>query len=239
MRVLREDNQKTAVVGWGRFNPPTIGHNELVNTLAEIASKNNADPLLYMSHKYKKDKDSRGYFKDPLKYEDKLYFAKKAFGDRVNVLESDAKTIIQVFQDLHARGYKNIIYVGGSDRIGGAGDITKTIEKYNGDPDSKGNILYDFDSINFVKAGKDRDEDSDDLVTSASASLARKYAIDGDLESFKEIVPLSDVDAEEMYNLVRAELGITESLNEAPEGVSELKKTKYTDAVRKNLELEL
>jgi len=212
VKVIREDNEKTAVLGWGRFNPVTVGHEALVDRMAELASQNNADTFLYLSHTYqdKKKKDARGYYKDPLKYEDKIYFAKKAFGGKVNVVESDMRNIFEILYDLYSKGYKRLIYVGGSDRIGGEGDITNAIKDNNGKVSKKtGEVGYKFD-LRFENAG-DRNADSDNLVTKASASLARQYAADGDLESFKEIVPLDDSDAEEMYVLVRE--GLTDGDN--------------------------
>ena len=52
LRQLFEDNVKTAVIGWGRMNPPTIGHSVLVNAINEKAKQYGGDPMLFltMSH---------------------------------------------------------------------------------------------------------------------------------------------------------------------------------------------
>lgn len=199
---LLEAEQKTAVIAFGRMNPPTIGHQKLVDTMASLASGNEAK--LYLSHTQDKKKN-------PLSYEDKIYFAKKAFEPKVEVVESPARTVIEVLTDLYSQGYTDIIYVGGEDRIGGAEDISSLISQYNGQPDKKGNILYDFNSIDFKSAGA-RSDDSEDLVEKASASLARRYATENDFDSFKEIVPFDEAIAKELFDKVKSGLGINEAM---------------------------
>ena len=196
---LLESGQKKAVVAFGRMNPPTIGHQKLVDKMALLAQGEKAK--LFLSHTQDKKKN-------PLSYEQKIRYAKEAFEPKVDVVESDDKTIIDVLYNLYNQGYTDIIYVGGEDRIGGAEDISSLILRYNGQPTKDGRIVYDFNSIKFESAGA-RNDDSDDLVEKASASLARQYAKDGDFEHFKKIAA---TDAENMYRDVRAGLGLTESL---------------------------
>lgn len=202
MVVIKESKDKIAVLAFGRMNPITIGHKKLIDTVRKIANDNQAEPIVYLSH----TQDSK---KNPLSYEDKIYFAKKAFGDIIK--ESNVRTIVDALKDVYSKGYNKLIYVGGSDRIGGEEDITSMLKRYNGQPNKAGDIIYNFDSIDFIDAG-DRDSDSDDLVTKASASLARQLASEGDLEGFKELVPLNDSDAEAMYNDVRAGLRVKEKV---------------------------
>ena len=226
MVVIKESKDKIAVLAFGRMNPITIGHKKLIDTVRKIANDNQAEPIVYLSH----TQDSK---KNPLSYEDKIYFAKKAFGDIIK--ESNVRTIVDALKDVYSKGYNKLIYVGGSDRIGGEEDITSMLKRYNGQPNKAGDIIYNFDSIDFIDAG-DRDSDSDDLVTKASASLARQLASEGDLEEFKELVPLNDSDAEAMYNDVRAGLGLNESLlDEATFGNDEIYKHngKYLNSVIK------
>ena len=169
---LLEGNTKTAVIAFGRLNPPTIGHQKLVDTMASLAHGEKAK--LYLSHTQDKKKN-------PLSYDQKIKYAKEAFEPKIDVVESENKTVIDVLSDLYNQGYTDIIYVGGEDRIGGAEDISSLIMRYNGQPTKDGRIIYDFNSIEFKSAGA-RDNDSDDLLEKASASLARQYAKDGDFE---------------------------------------------------------
>ncbi|MBQ3420558.1 MAG: hypothetical protein IJH34_02580 [Romboutsia sp.] len=217
MKLLEEYN-KTAVLGFGRLNPPTIGHLKLVDAIKYAASTIGGEPMLYLSH----SQDSK---KNPLSYEDKVKWCKKAFGGIVK--ESDARTIVDVLKEVYNNGYTNLVYVGGEDRIGGEEDITNVLLKYNGQPNKSGEVLYNFDSIDFVNAGN-RNDSSDDLSERASASLARKLAQEDDLENFEQIVPLKGIEAAELYNDVRAGLGIKESLlKEEPTGVPAMSKSTY------------
>ena len=57
-QFLREvKKEKTAVVTFGRMNPPTIGHQKLVDNVLRVAKQNSADPFVFLSHTQKKDKD--------------------------------------------------------------------------------------------------------------------------------------------------------------------------------------
>ena len=48
---LREDDRSTAVFAFGRFNPPTIGHQKLIETVLRTADKANGKAYLFLSHK--------------------------------------------------------------------------------------------------------------------------------------------------------------------------------------------
>ena len=187
-------DEKTAVIAFGRLNPPTIGHQKLIDIIKSIPG----DHKLYLSHT--KDND-----KNPLTYTEKLKWVRKAFGDIVQ--DSPAKTVIFALHELFEQGYNNIIYVGGGDRIGGEEDITNLIKKYNGVKVNNPDMYYKFDSIDFINAG-DRDDNSDDLTSKASASLARKYVKNGDFEAFKEIVPFNEEDALELFTEIRSIYGL-------------------------------
>ena len=111
---------KKVVFTFGRMNPPTIGHEKLVNKLKSVARSNNADTSIYLSHTQNKKKD-------PLSYNEKIRYATKAFGSAVK--KSDSKTVIQIVQELEKAGYTDIIMVIGSDRVS---DFNKLLQKYNG-----------------------------------------------------------------------------------------------------------
>ena len=211
---LLESDQKTAVVAFGRMNPPTIGHQKLVDKMASLAQGEKAK--LFLSHTQDKKKN-------PLSYEQKIRYAKEAFEPKIDVVESEDKTIIDVLYNLYNQGYTDIIYVGGEDRIGGSEDISSLIMKYNGQPTKDGRIVYDFNSIQFKSAGGgdengDREKFTYDYVKQnlnklnleeiASASLVRECVKQGDFELFKKLVPFEDSEAEEMFNKVRVGLGI-------------------------------
>jgi nicotinic acid mononucleotide adenylyltransferase/shikimate kinase len=189
--TITEATGKTAVIAWGRMNPVTVGHEKLVNKIREVARKEKADPHIFLSH-------SQDPKKNPLSYDDKVDLAKSAFGNIV--YKSTAKTIIDVMKQLQGK-YKNIIFVGGQDRVN---DFETLLTKYNGKE-------YTFDSIQVVSAGE-RDPDADD-VTGMSASKMRALALAGDEETFKKGLPTKlKTHGNDIYKLVRAGMRISEGL---------------------------
>ena len=177
---------KKLVFTFGRMNPPTIGHEKLANKIKEVARKENANPRIYLSH-------TQNPKKDPLSYNDKFRFAKKAFGI---VQRSQSKQIFQILPEIEKEGFTDIIMVVGSDRIK---EFDRVLQKYNGKD-------YNFNSIKTVSSG-DRDPDAQG-VEGMSGSKLRGVAMSGDEKTFKSGLAskLSDADKTKIYNLVRKNL---------------------------------
>lgn len=186
---------KKAVFSFGRVNPPTSGHEKLVNKIREVAKRESATPFLFVSHSQDKKKN-------PLTYTQKSYFLKKAFGDVFK--QSKSKTVIQILQELEKEGYTDVIMVVGSDR---KGEFESLVSRYNGKD-------YQFDSIDVVSAGE-RDPDASD-VSGMSASKLRELAVRGEFGEFEEGVPskLSSRDKQQLYKDVRNGMGLTEMNDE-------------------------
>ena len=190
--TINEAPDKTVVIGWGRMNPITVGHEKLANKIKSVARANSATPLLYITH-------SQDAKKNPLEYDDKIMLAKKAFGSKL-VQKSPSKTIIQVMKELQG-GYSKLILVVGSDRVN---DFDTLLNKYNGKD-------YTFDSIEVVSAG-DRDPDADD-VSGMSASKMRAAAAAGKFDQFKSGLPRKlKGDAKDIYDMVRGGMKIAEMM---------------------------
>ena len=154
---LREDDRSTAVFAFGRFNPPTIGHKKLIDTVLQTAEKVNGKAYLFLSHKQNNKTD-------PLSFKEKQAYIQQYY-PKVAVGDAGSNTIIKALQKIQAEGRTRIIMVAGSDRVQ---EFEKLLNQYNGKPDKAGNDLYKFDDIKVVNAGQ-RDPDADD-VTGASAS---------------------------------------------------------------------
>jgi len=191
---------RTAIMAFGRMNPPTIGHQKLVDKIKSLPG----DHYVFLSQSQKPKTD-------PLAFVDKLRYA-KFFFPNVTVGHPEVKTIIQAMQKLEELGYERIIYVAGSDRVD---SFTKLLNQYNGQADKAGNIPYSFKSIQVVSAGE-RDPDADG-AEGMSASKMRAAAAEGDLESFKQGVPQQQL-ADEMFAAVRQGMGITDKEPEMAEG---------------------
>lgn len=177
----------TAVISFGRFNPPHTGHKLVADTVKKVAKKEKGTPLVYLSH-------TQNQKKDPLTYEHKVKFAKAFFGNVVQ--KSKAKTVIEIAQELDKK-YDNLVMVVGADRLS---EFKRLLNNYNGKE-------YSFDSIKIVSAGA-RDPDADD-VTGMSASKMRKLAAEGDFAEFKKGVPKATM-ARTLYDATRQGLSINE-----------------------------
>jgi len=192
---MREAKDKGVVFTFGRFNPPTTGHEKLVNKLNSM--KSYGDVLLFSSH----SNDSQ---KNPLTHRDKIKFLKAFFGKKVTVIDADVKQIFQILVFLYDKKYTKIKMVVGSDRVR---EFDNIIKKYNSVKGRHG--FYKFNEILVVSAGE-RDPDADD-VSGMSASKMREFAEKGDFDSFKEGVPSTGKRfAEKLYKQIRKGMGIAE-----------------------------
>ena len=189
---LDEAVDKTVVLGWGRMNPITVGHEKLVNKIKSVAKQNSATPLVYITH-------SQDAKKNPLDYDDKIMLAKKAFGSKV-LVKSRSKTIMDVMKELEGK-FSKVILVVGQDRVK---DFETLLSKYNGK-------VYTFDNIEVVSAG-DRDPDAEG-VEGMSASKMRVAAASGKFDQFKSGLPRKlKGDAQDVYDLVRGGMKIAEAM---------------------------
>jgi len=185
---LQEVNSKEVAFVFGRFNPPTIGHGKLLDTLAS-----NSNYKIFASQ----TQDSK---KNPLEYKTKLNFLSQQFPEHGKSIVKDAsiKTIIDVMKSLQNEGYTDVTMVAGSDR---AKSFETLLKKYN-------NKEYKFDSITVESAGI-RDPDADG-VEGASASKVRQAAANNDFATFKSMVPGGNNLAKAVFQATREGLKVNE-----------------------------
>jgi len=189
---------QTLVFAFGRFNPPTTGHEKLITKVASVAGSN--PYRIYPSF-------TTNPKKDPLPHSLKVAYMRKMFPKhRKNIIaDSKMKTAIFIAEAAYKEGFKNLIMVVGSDRVK---EFSELLTRYNDAPDKKGNQLFKFDSVKVVSAGE-RDPDSEG-VSGMSASKMRAAAAKGDKESFLSGVPSNFKDGEKLYRDVRKYMGIRE-----------------------------
>ena len=210
LRQLFEAEGKTAVLAFGRLNPPTVGHAKLVEKIKSV----NGEHYLFLSQTQKPKTD-------PLDFATKVKFAKQFFPD-VNVGHQSVRTPVQALEMLQGLGYTDIVFIAGSDRVEG---FQKLFDTYNGQPDKTGKVPFKFNSIRVVSAGE-RDPDADD-VSGMSASKMRAAAAAGELETFAKGVPDAKL-AKTMYNAVRKGMGVKDT-EPAEEDVNEFNLFKGAD----------
>jgi hypothetical protein len=186
-------------IGFGRFNPPTIGHQKLIEHIAKVARENGSDYNVFGSH-------SQDPKKNPLSSGAKTSYLKEMFPDHADniVYDQGVKSVLDALEGAHKRGYKTANVVVGSDRLE---EFKKLAGKYNG-PGQK----YNFDAINVVSAG-DRDESGGDEVSAMSASKLRKAATDGDFNTFARGIPdtLSTQRKQSLYDELRGQMGFKDN----------------------------
>lgn len=191
-KKLSEAITDTAVITFGRMNPPTVGHLSLVEKMLDIALENKGYPLIYLSHTY----DPK---KNPLSYDEKFDLVREAFGDYVQ--RSEANNPIAVLKEVSER-FKNVIVVVGEDRVK---DLVRITETYNGKD-------FNFDSTEVISAGL-RDPDAEG-VEGMSASKMRELAIEGNLTKFREGLPVQlQPSASVIINMIREGMDLKEELN--------------------------
>ena len=188
-----EKTKGTLTIAFGRFNPPTTGHEKLLDKVA--SSSDDSDYIIVPS----RSQDAK---KNPLDPDTKVSVMQKMFPKHKNNIVNDKnnRTIFDVLKKAHTDGYTNVRILGGADRV-------KEFEKLTGDYNGK---LYNFDNVEVMSAGA-RDPDSED-VTGMSASKQRKAAAEGDIKAFMKGVPksLSQKDAEELFKKIRKAMNIKE-----------------------------
>ena len=187
----------TIIISFGRFNPPTIGHQKLMNKAQTVAGKDGTYRI-YPSRSH----DAK---KNPLDPDTKIAAMRQMYPDHGERIQNDAgaRTIFDVLKKTNEEGYSSVKIVVGDDR---KKEFEKLANAYNGQ-------LYDFVDIGVVSAGK-RDPDSDG-VEGMSASKMRLAAAEDDFKMFQSGVPKSfdEKSAKQLFNTVRNNMKLKEGWN--------------------------
>lgn len=189
-QLVKELPSKKVVFAFGRFQPPTTGHELLVKAVKKIAGST-ADHVIFAS----KSEDKKS---NPLPVARKVYYLKRMFpGTNFQAANNEIRTFIEAAKFLNKK-YKNIVMVAGSDRVP---EYTRILNTYNGKE-------FHFDTVEVVSAGE-RDPDSDS-ASGMSGTKMREAAKKGDFELFKKGVPhtLTDLDAKRLMNDIRKGMGL-------------------------------
>ena len=192
-----DDETKTdrgdITVVFGRFNPPTIGHQKLLDKAKKAAGKGAL--RIYPS----RSQDAK---KNPLDTDTKYDVMQKMFPSHADSMVNDpnSKTIFDVLKKAYGDGYSNVNIVVGGDRVK---EFDKLATEYNGK-------LYNFNSVKTISAGN-RDADAEG-IEGMSASKMRKAAAENDFETFSKGVPksLDDKTVKQLFNTVKKQMKIKE-----------------------------
>jgi len=196
-KPITESVNKSFAFTFGRFNPPTIGHEKLLQKVASLGS----EYKIFLSR-------SQDAVKNPLTPSDKLKWMTTIFKSYAShILIMPTNMVLELAAKIYSMGYTNVTMVVGSDRVR---EFDTILNKYNGERNRHG--FYNFEKINVVSAGE-RDPDEEG-VTGMSASKLRNYASRGDLKNFKRGIPgnLTEKQKNELFFDVRKGMGLSVSL---------------------------
>jgi hypothetical protein len=198
---FNEATRKSIAFTFGRFNPPTIGHEKLINKVASVSAN---DYRIYLS----RSEDAK---KNPLSANEKLKIMKSMFPRHARKIEiNTTNMILDICTNLYKKGYTEIFMVVGSDRVR---EFETIINKYNDIKSRHG--YYNFDNVNVLSAGE-RDPDAEG-ASGMSASKMRAAAAKGDMNSFKRGLPRG-VNADDIMKAVRKGMRLAASFE--PQGTT-------------------
>ncbi len=189
---MGEASSESVVIVFGRFNPPTTGHEKLLTAASDEAARQKADLRIYPSRSV----DPK---KNPLQPGAKIEYMKKMFPDFEEEIRDDAnsRTIFDVLVACQNVGYRGVTIVVGQDRLN---EFQGLAQKYNGD-------LYEFEEINVLSAGE-RDADAEG-IEGMSASKLRKAAMDGNFKEFVKGVPnIGNDEKMNLFKLLQKSMGV-------------------------------
>jgi len=186
-------------ITFGRFNPPTIGHEKLLDTVASMSE--GGDYRIYPSRSV----DPK---KNPLEPKEKISYMKQMYPSHKDniVNESDKGNIFNVLSAINEEGYSSVTMVVGSDRVA---EFSNLLNKYNG-------TAYNFEELKVESAGE-RDPDAEG-VEGMSASKMRAFAAEGNLAEFAKGIPGGNEQlASNLMNAVRKGMGIVDQEQQVEE----------------------
>ena len=203
MKTLKEllrskvGRKQPVVFAFGRLNPPTIGHQKLIDKVITMAKRVKGLPVLYVSASQDKNKN-------PLTAKQKLDYLKKVYPRGIQLMPAtgNERTFMEILKNRFDKRYTDVYMVAGSDRVL---EFKKLIKKYNGKD-------YNFDTVNVVSAGE-RDPDAEG-VTGMSASKMRALAKDNNYKDFRSglMKNTKEKDAMKLFKDLKNQMGVREDM---------------------------
>ena len=198
---IQEAPERHAVMAFGRLQPPTTGHEALVNKVKSVAKQHNASHHVVLSH-------SNDPKQNPLSAKQKVKHARRFFPNtNITTSSSSHPNFLKQAEKLHKSGVTHLHMVAGSDRTG---EYHKLLNKYNGT--HKG-ALFNFKGIRVHSAGQ-RDPDAPG-ISGMSGSKLRSHAAKGNFNEFKKGVPrhVPEHHAKELFHDLRKGMNIKEDID--------------------------
>lgn len=198
--LLENKSTENVAVVIGRFNPPTIGHYHLINSMSKWIRKHpdlnlQAHPIVIVIEGTESSKDKK---RNPLSAADRIKYM-TASGQVKGVKYVVSKNVFSAFRTLREDGLEPIAVGAGSDR---SEEYKEILDKYFNKADGS--------KITHYVMNVDRDEDEDSPfsdgeieIDKVSATQARDATRQGDLQKFSSITGLSGETAKSMFNQIK------------------------------------
>jgi len=183
---------KAVAFAFGRMNPPTAGHEKLIQKVESIAKRIKGDAIVYVSASQDKNKN-------PLDVRTKIKYLKPLYPNvQFKPATGNTRTFMEVLKNDLNKKYSDVYMIGGSDRVS---EFKKLITTYNGKD-------YNFDKTEVMSAGA-RDPDAQG-TTGISGTKMRLFAVKGDYNSFRKGLPvkMKDADGKNLFKDLRTAMGL-------------------------------
>ena len=207
---------KPVVFAFGRLNPPTIGHQKLIERVITIAKRVKGLPVLYVSA----SQDKR---KNPLTVKQKVDYLKKVYPRGIKILPAvgSERTFMEILKNRFDKKFTDVYMIAGSDRVA---EFKRLIKQYNGKD-------YNFDTTEVVSAGE-RDPDATG-ATGMSASKMRDFAMNNDYTSFKQglIKGTKEKDAMKLFKDLKKGMGVNEAMAPEDDGLRMIRENYHNNEI--------
>ena len=183
---------KAVAFAFGRMNPPTAGHEKLIQKVESIAKRIKGDAIVYVSATQDKNKN-------PLDARTKIKYLQPLYpGVKFKPATGNTRTFMEVLSNDLNKKYSDVYMIGGSDRVE---EFKRLITKYNGQS-------YEFEKTEVMSAGA-RDPDAQG-TTGISGTKMRLFAVKGDYNSFRKGLPtkMKDADGKNLFKDLRTAMGL-------------------------------
>jgi nicotinic acid mononucleotide adenylyltransferase len=222
MKTLKEllrkntGKSKPVVFAFGRLNPPTIGHQKLIERIITVAKRVKGLPVLYVSASQDKKKN-------PLTVKQKVDYLKKVYPRGIQILPAigSERTFMEILKNRFDKKYTDVYMIAGSDRVA---EFKRLIKQYNGKD-------YNFDTTEVVSAGE-RDPDATG-ATGMSASKMREFAARNDFTSFKQglITGTKEKDAMKLFKDLKKGMGVNEAMAPEDDGLRMIRENYHNNEI--------
>ena len=183
---------KAVAFAFGRMNPPTAGHEKLLQKVEATARRIKGDGIIYVSA-------SQDRTKNPLDARTKIKYLQPLYRNiKFVAAGGNTRTFMEVLKNALDRKYSDVYMIAGSDRVS---EFKRLITQYNGKD-------FNFDKTEVVSAGE-RDPDAQG-TSGISGTKMRLYAVRGDYNSFRRGLPvkMKDADGKKLFKDLRTAMGI-------------------------------